>query len=229
MPAPGKVTVDGQIDDWDLSGGIFACGDVENAATKYAVWFHAMYDKDNLYLLARWIDPTPMNNPGSSQGDYGFNGDCLQVRIITAPNVAAAEVTTTDQNAKDAPLMRTSHITCWRDREKLDVIDIEYGRHFNEGGVQMLRPKGRAGVLELPDHKGYTQEIAIPWKLLTKPGVELKSGEPHPDDLEPNFTVGTGGRLTIKDLFKPGVAIDRVFTFRAMAAGVLPRWKRKAK
>ena len=30
LPAPGKVAVDGKIDDWDLSGGVFACGDVEN-------------------------------------------------------------------------------------------------------------------------------------------------------------------------------------------------------
>ena len=30
--------------------------------------------------------------------------------------------------------------------------------------------------LESPDHKGYTQELSIPWKLLAKPGVELKPG-----------------------------------------------------
>jgi hypothetical protein len=30
LPAPGKVVVDGKCDDWDLSGGIFICGDVEN-------------------------------------------------------------------------------------------------------------------------------------------------------------------------------------------------------
>jgi len=31
--------------------------------------------------------------------------------------------------------------------------------------------------------------------------------------VEPNFTAGTHGRITIKDLFMPGVQIDRVFTF----------------
>src|SRR5436190_21461775 len=84
LPAPGKVTIDGKADDWDLSGGLFASGDVENARDKFALWFHAMHDSDNLYLLARWNDPTPMNHPGSSKGDYGFQGDCLQVRIVTA-------------------------------------------------------------------------------------------------------------------------------------------------
>ena len=29
LPTPGPVTIDGRYDDWDLSGGIFVCGDVE--------------------------------------------------------------------------------------------------------------------------------------------------------------------------------------------------------
>src|SRR4030042_34416 len=78
LPAPGKVAVDGKYDDWDLSGGVFACGDVEHAAGTYAVWFHTMFDRENLYLLARWMDPTPLNNPGRVTGDYGFRGDCRQ-------------------------------------------------------------------------------------------------------------------------------------------------------
>ena len=44
-----------------------------------------MYDKDNLYLLARWNDDTPLNNPGQTIADYGFAGDSLQFRTITAP------------------------------------------------------------------------------------------------------------------------------------------------
>jgi hypothetical protein len=27
LPASGKVVVDGQVNDWDLSGGVFCCGD----------------------------------------------------------------------------------------------------------------------------------------------------------------------------------------------------------
>lgn len=33
--------------------------------------------------------------------------------------------------------------------------------------------------------------------------------------VEPNFTVGGTGRLSVKDIFRPGVSIDRVFTFMA--------------
>ncbi|MEX0671179.1 MAG: hypothetical protein WD060_12055 [Pirellulales bacterium] len=42
-----------------------------------------MYDDRNVYILARWLDETPLNNPGSPRGDYGFAGDCLQFRTIT--------------------------------------------------------------------------------------------------------------------------------------------------
>ncbi len=30
LPAPGRVVVDGSVGDWDLTGGAFICGDVEN-------------------------------------------------------------------------------------------------------------------------------------------------------------------------------------------------------
>ena len=215
LPAKGKVTIDGKFDDWDLSGGIFACGDAEKAASQYAVWFHAMYDADNLYLLARWVDPTPMNNPGSIKGDNGFNGDCLQVRVVTAPDILAPDVANAYSKNGDAPTMRTTHMTAWRDHDKLDIIDMAYGRTFSDGGLKDAKTEGaQQAFLENADHKGYVQELAIPWKLLTKPGVEIETGSRLLMTLEPNFVVGTGGRLTIKDLFKFGVAIDRVFTFQ---------------
>jgi len=214
LPAPGVVKVDGGAGDWDLSGGIFACGNVENAASSFGVWFHAMYDRERLYLLARWVDKTPMNNPGSSKGDYGFRGDCLQVRVVTAPDVAAREVSNPGRDDNDAPKARTAHLTCWRDKDGIDVVDVAYGRRFNEGGLKNAKTEGaEQAFLEWPDHRGYTQEISVPWKLLTKPDTEVNAGDRLLMTIEPNFTVGTGGRLTIKDLFKPGVALDRVFTF----------------
>ena len=67
------MTIDGRIDDWDLTGGILVCGDVETARDKVSIWFHAMYDADNLYLLARWNDPTPLNNPGVTSRRHGLS------------------------------------------------------------------------------------------------------------------------------------------------------------
>ena len=44
LPAPGKVTIDGKCDDWDLTGGIFACNNVEEQRDRHSAWLHMMYD-----------------------------------------------------------------------------------------------------------------------------------------------------------------------------------------
>jgi hypothetical protein len=217
VPAPGKVEVDGLIGDWDLSAGIFACGDVENQRDKYGVWFHAMWDAENLYVLARWHDLTPLNNPGSIKGDYGFNGDCLQFRVLTAPADKLAAAATRDgahDRNPDLPGTRTSHITAWRDRDNLDVVQIDWGWKFNEGGVDAKERGGRQAFRVRDDGRGYTQELAIPWTLLSRDGWQPRAGERIVMTIEPNFLTGAGSRLTIKDLFRPGVGIDRVFTFQ---------------
>jgi hypothetical protein len=199
LPAPGKVTVDGKFDDWDLTGGVFACGDVENLRDKLACWFHLMYDRDSLYLLARWIDQTPMNNPGSSRGDYGFAGDCLQTRLVTAAGT---------------PQERCTHVTAWLDRDGIDVVHFEIGRKFDGGVVKDAQAQGAAQEFRKNDGgKGYVQEIAIPWKLLCKEGVAPKAGDEIVVTLEPNFCTEARFRITIKDIFKEGVVPDRVFTF----------------
>jgi len=203
LPAPGNVTVDGKIDDWDLSGGIFACGDAEVLRDKLACWFHLMYDKDNLYVLARWIDHTPINNPGSTAGDYGFAGDCLQVRFVMAHGT---------------PQERGLHVTAWLgNKNNKHVVNMAYGAKF--GGPTV--PDGQViGVKQAfrkhADGKGYNQELAFPWKVLTTDGRSLKPGEVFTVTVEPNFTAGVGGRVTIKDIFKPGAPVDRVFTFMAV-------------
>lgn len=199
VPAPGKVVIDGKFNDWDLSGGIFACGDVENGRDKMAVWFHTMYDQENLYILTRWIDDTPMNNPGVTSGDMGFQGDCLQVRIIAATGTA---------NEK------TAHMTAWRGRDAKDVIDLVFGRDFNGGNIKDGKTQGCQQVFgKSADGKGYVQEIALPWKLLTKDGQAPQMGAPMQMALEPNFTIGSNGRMSYKDIFKAGISLDRVFTF----------------
>ena len=204
----GKVTVDGKVDDWDLSGGIFACGDVENLRDQYAVWFHAMYDADNLYLLARWSDPTPLNNP-ENFGGHGFNADCLQVRFILFPDTPADKTVT--------------WWTMWREAKGGSVADRSWPGPRNGAPDNPLENLVRAeeqGVKQAflvnPDGKGYAQEVVIPWKMLSVSGKSLKAGDKFKITIEPNFTAGAFGRVTIKDIFDPNVkAPDRIFTFRA--------------
>ena len=167
--------------------------------TSLPLWFHAMYDSENLYLLARWIDETPLNNPGQLAGSYGFAGDCLQVRIVTAPG---------------KPQEFGNHFTCWRDRNGEDAIFVEVGKDFKGGTIKDAKTRGaKQAFTKNADGKGYIQEIALPWKLLAKDGQAPKPGETIAITVEPNFTIGQSGRLTLKDLFKPGVTPDRVFTF----------------
>lgn len=203
LPAPGKVEVDGAIGDWDLSGGTFACMDVERYREHYAVWLHLMYDAENLYVLARWSDPTPLDNPQSSRGGYGFKGDCLQVRM--AFNY-------------EKPGERVSHLTAWQDKDGLLVADLAYGRNFNEGNVPNITGAGgRHAVATVKDSPAaYTQEIAIPWKLIAPEGWTPKAGESFKATVEPNFTADKIGRITTKDLlYNPAGVPDRIFTFQS--------------
>jgi hypothetical protein len=207
LPAPGKVVVDGKFDDWDLTGGIFACGDVERLREHYGMWFHAMYDSENIYLLARWLDPTPLNNGESSKGGHGFAGDCLQVRFIAGYKTDHEVIT---------------WLTCWRDRDGIGVVTRESPdlRNCNRPCIRLpnLDNALGQGVQQAftvnVDGKGYVQELAIPWKFLTADGKSPDAGEELRVTLEPNFTSEAFSRLTIKDIFRAGVVPDRVFSFR---------------
>lgn len=200
LPVPAHVVIDGKDNDWDLSAGIFCCDNVEQQRDNYAVWLHAMYDPDNLYILARFTDLTPLNNPGQTIADYGFAGDCLQFRVIAAPG--------------DPVLERTSHWTCWRGSDGADVMTAQYGKDFKEPGIKDTKTQGAQQAFTInADGRGYIQELAVPWKLLTRDGRPPAPGSSFTLTFEPNFTIGAKGRLTIKDLFRANHRPDRVFTF----------------
>jgi len=198
LPAPGGVTVDGKTDDWDLSGGMFACKGISKYRRHYACWFHTMYDAQNIYVLARWNDPTPMNNPDTTDGGTGFDGDGLQVRFITASGT---------------PQEHVSHVTAWySNTDKNDVVNFTYGRRFNEGQIPDAQTRGaRQAFLKHPNGKGYNQEISLPWKLLTKDGAPLKAGDKFATTIQLNFSYGWRGRyrLYVIDIFKPDAWVDR--------------------
>ena len=198
LPARAGMTIDGDSGDWDLSAGVFVCGDVQGTRDDYALWLHAQWDEQNLYVLARWIDPTPLDNPGHTAGDAGFKGDCLQFRTIVGP--------------RDAE--RVSHVTAWRGSDGADLIGITYGRDFKGGDVRDAAARGARQAFRVrADGRGYTQEAALPWALLTTDGRPPRD-VPLQLTVEANFTT-PNGRLTLKDLFRPGVQPDRIFTFRA--------------
>ena len=116
IKAPGAVNVDADSSDWDLSGSIFCCPDVEKFRTSYAVWISAMFDKDNLYFFFRWLDATPMNNPGLAGSDYPWQGDCMQVRLATSPQSKTAFNGLRHNTDVSKLPMKFAHFEFWRDR-----------------------------------------------------------------------------------------------------------------
>ncbi|MBN2475475.1 MAG: PQQ-binding-like beta-propeller repeat protein [Pirellulales bacterium] len=201
LPTPGKMATDGRIDDWDLSGGVFVCSDVENLRDKMGVWVHAMYDADNLYVLARWIDETPLSNPGSIAGSYGWDGDSLQLRLIAKP-----------EDGGPPPIC---WVTAWRDRDGKDVIDLDFPKENHEKLKDAKNRGAQQAFLKNADGKGYVQEMALPWKTLVAGGITPKPGDRINVSVEANFNTGSNFRITMKDIFRPGVTPDRVFTFTA--------------
>jgi hypothetical protein len=198
LPAPGKVTINSKINDWDLTGSRFSCSYVETLRERAAIWLSAMYDADNLYLLARWVDDSPLNNPSSTAGGYSWQGDNLEFRIITGYKT---------------PSQRASHWNAWRGSDGNEVIDYVYGLDFRGGSGR--NPVGTKQSFAInADKRGYVQEISIPWKLLTLDGQSLKAGSDMVLHLHGHFTSPPFG-IHIPDLWRPGITPNRVTPYNA--------------
>ena len=110
-----------------------------------------------------------------------------------------------------------SVFNCWKGVDGRDVVERDSpGKTKNSPKGDDVKPLGAKQAFQVnADNKGYVQEVAIPWKLITSNGAALKAGDKFIITIEPNFTAGpTNGRMTIKDIFRPGVNLDRVFTFQ---------------
>lgn len=176
-----KVTIDGKLDEWDHSGEILLCYDLENLLEKYSAKVSTMYDADNLYVSVRWKDDVPLGNSHDPkyQSKKGWAGDALQLRIKT-------DIIT--------------HITAWYYAvNQTPGLLLDYGigtaKPFGGGTKQLFPIDGTklqegAEMAFLPDAdgKGYVQEIKIPWTLITQEkkyvagdqfnlGIELLWGE----------------------------------------------------
>lgn len=167
VPAPGRVTVDGDLAEWDLSGRIMICSDVENLLGQCGGAVAMMYDAEALYVGVDWDDPTPMVNNYDPRFDIDlrkcFHSDSIQCHFRT------------DQERKVIGWFFTKGQTpgvCvlegwfpWHDDRPIPYID----------GLRQL------GITEAfkakPDGKGYFQELRIPWKAIVKSGRAYLAGE----------------------------------------------------
>ena len=199
LPTSGAVTIDGKADDWNLAAGVFICPDVEQERDRLGVWFHAMYDENYLYILGRFLDDTPLNSSRDPNFDFGWNGDCLQVRL------------TTDH---EGPKQTYTQITCWQGLGGKHVVDMarEYGKDGWKGKDLESLGQAKQAMTINADRKGYIQEVAISWKTLAPDGVAPKAGDTIRISVQAWWSGGQWG-VQIADIFQSNVTLDKIFHF----------------
>ena len=171
LAAPGQVTIDGDLSDWELSGSFEArCA----AAFAESCYVHGsmMYDRQYLYVAARVGDPMPMRNVIDPNTDpwSAWMGGSVQLRLSTDRTFGwPVEARKPSHRRGQAGLQDTSgrivHLTLWyfQPREQ-PCLEIRYGMELDRG---VVNPSGWQGAFrKAPDGRSYTVECAIPWKLL---------------------------------------------------------------
>jgi len=180
--APGRVTIDGNLSDWDVSG-VFKSHCAEPYAANYNVKGYMMSDSHFLYIGAHVRDPSPMRSvidPGTDP-NVGWKGGSVQVRLSTDRSAgwpAGGDLfmkkgqTRTPKDVSN----KLAHITMWYYRPTgQPCLHVEYGMDFH--GMQM-NPQGYQGAYTKDaDGRGYTMEYAIPWSLLNAESDPPQAGD----------------------------------------------------
>jgi len=170
LPAPKQVNIDGDLSEWDWSGRIWIFADTDVRA-QYSVEVAAMWDADNLYLAAKWKDPTPMFSTVDPvlNPSEGWKADAMQLRIRTD---------------------KISHPTLWYyTPKKMPVFDIQYGQSlvkpfggpgkfciFKENATKLGRGIESAYRADA-DGQGFVQEVKIPWAVICDKVPAWKAGD----------------------------------------------------
>ena len=169
VAALGRVTVDGDLSDWDLSG-TFEARCSGPFAESYYVHGSMMYDEQHLYIAARVGDPMPMRNLIDPNTDpwSAWMGGSVQLRLSTDRSfgwpLTARKPYSREARPQDLS-GRIVHLTLWyfQPREQA-CLEIRYGMNMDRG---LVNPPGWQGAFrKAPDGKSYIVECAIPWTLL---------------------------------------------------------------
>jgi hypothetical protein len=168
VPAPGKVVIDGDLKDWDLSGSVDLFFDEASRATMNVQGAY-MYDAEALYVGGRVKDPTPMLNAHdfASELNTVWDADCVQLYMIADPavksGVSIADFTGSTMSAEDQRSL--CYIFLWYStRDQKPGFMIMYTLGFKDLN---LNPKEVEAVYKKDaDGQGYTFEYRIPWKIL---------------------------------------------------------------
>ncbi len=173
------LTIDGDLSDWS---DVHSFRSVRNERMGEFIEGRMRYDEEFLYLGAHIGDPAPMRNvvDPSTDGELGWRGGGLQVRIATDPGLGwpvegnAAEyylmrrMTTDVSQVAKATNLHLVHLTMWYHAPSTQpCLHLAFGMDFHGSKIS---PTGyRAAYRMDADGRGYTLEYAIPWRLLNAP------------------------------------------------------------
>ncbi|MGE9290042.1 MAG: sugar-binding protein, partial [Puniceicoccales bacterium] len=170
VPAPGTVTIDGDLGDWDLSGRISSFADIRHR-DQYAVDTALMWDEEYLYVAFQWTDETPMHNMLDPDFDYitGWKSDSFALRVAT-----------------DHTFWMTGHYYTGEAQHLFYIEEWNDPNNRRTEGVKTTKILiGEPGATELGEgvematvetEIGYTQEIRIPWAMFYKDLPTIEPG-----------------------------------------------------
>ena len=140
VPPPGKVVIDGKLDDWDLSGAITMFID-EASKASYSVRGAMMYDKEFLYVGAHVKDPTPMMNNYSFGGEASkaWDADAIQIFLVSNPDLKsdASIQTGSRMSAEDQRFVTTFWL--WYSTQDKDCLLYTSRRTRRQGSTRCTR------------------------------------------------------------------------------------------
>jgi len=222
VPCPGKVVIDGKLDDWDLSGQLFMYI-MQETSEMMSAKFAIMYDNEALYLSGDVRDDTPLMNrhdPHAGDAQFGWNADSCQFRLVIDPSQGYP----LNQGSFDpVPNQEMVHLLLWYYTDKQEpVLQMQTGMNYAVPHADWqpygLIPKDhyQAAYLKHDDGKGYTFEYRIPWAtLMSEKHVHPKAGDLVSSTVQFNYStpdgMTAGGGWLYDNMSGPG------FTFQSSA------------
>ena len=176
---PAKnIVLDGRLEggEWDARSATTVSSEAATFPGRYSVDIHWAYDEKGLYAGLRWHtggQQFNLNDPAVVNRGYD-GGDALQLRL---------------------GLDRVTHADIWYFTEgKRPAMALSYGVKLTEGKVPDALAKGALMALQ-PAQEGYTQEVFLPWSLITQTGRPLVEGQDFRALLAVFFSGREGNRI----------------------------------
>ncbi|MGE9297299.1 MAG: FlgD immunoglobulin-like domain containing protein, partial [Puniceicoccales bacterium] len=219
VPAPGKVIIDGQSEDWDLSAGIWSYND-PTLVDKYSTWTHVMYDDQGVYLLIRYRDDTPMKNDTRGEDFHqSWQADAFQGRVIfdyETDDQRQMHINGFYSSEEDRPYMIVHHGGL-KKKPPYDSTGPYREDLVEKYGVTMDEHGGGIAFAEWEDGRGYNLEAFWPWSYVRNSGQPLKPGETFVLGLEAIWGNPEGDTVEhrLADNLRND-SVNRIFFFRAL-------------